>query len=510
MAGNYIGLNATGNAAIAEHLGRGRNFQRRAKSNLVGGYTAAARNIISGNGLQGVFIAGATTTGNIVAGNYIGLNPAGSAAIANGYSGVEVGNGAQNNLIGSSNVISGNTQNGVLFNGTANNRVVGNYLGLNAAGTAAVPNGWAGVDFYLGAQSNLAINNVISGNANDGVLFYETGVSNNLVQGNFIGLNAAGTAAVSNAWAGVDLYYGPQFNQIGGATAAARNVISGNGQDGVFLAGNSTTGNMIAGNFIGLNASGTTAVANQWRGVDLYDGATVNLVGGTGGARNFISGNNQDGILIAYGSSANVIQGNTLGLDAMNNAAVPNNGSGVVLYIDAVSNLIGGVTPGAANLISGNVYDGVAVYYSGTTNNTIRGNSIFGNTGSAIALFSGGNNESRRAVTRFRCSDHEYGGQRHLRGNFRRGLLAGFLCSRQRRGDDLSRFNQRHRHGRFRSLYGQTRRATAIWSRRYGHGHRSVGQHLCAFHRCRRHDDQHAERRHSRCVAAAVFWQHQH
>ena len=391
VAGNYIGLNAAGTAALPNTFA-GVEIFNGAQNNLIGGYTASTRNVISGNQLQGVYLADAATSNNIVAGNYIGLNPAGTAAIANGYSGVEIGNGAQNNLIGISNVISGNTQNGVLFNGTANNRVAGNYLGLNADGTAAVPNGWAGVDFYLGAQSNLAINNVISGNANDGVIFYETGVSSNLVQGNYIGLNAAGTAAVSNAWAGVDFYYGPQNNQVGGSTPAARNVISGNGQDGVFLAGNSSTGNVVAGNFIGLNAVGTAAVANTWRGVDLYDGAMANVIGGYGGARNFISGNSLDGIFIAYGSSANVIQGNTIGLDAMNNAAVPNGGAGVIAYIDAASNLIGGVTPGAANLISGNLYVGVAVYYSGSTNNTIRGNSIFGNTGSAIFLDSGGNN----------------------------------------------------------------------------------------------------------------------
>ncbi len=394
VQGNYIGLTAAGTAALPNTFA-GIEIFNGAQSNLVGGFTALARNVISGNLLQGVYISDAATSNNTVAGNFIGLNPVGTGAIPNGYSGVEIGNGAQYNFVGPGNVLSGNTQNGVLFNGTANNRALGNYIGLNAAGNAAVPNGWAGVDFYLGAQSNIAGSNVISGNANDGVLFFEAGVSSNLVQGNLIGLNAAGTAAVGNTWAGVDFYYGPQNNLVGGNTAAARNVISGNGNDGVILSGSTTTGNTVAGNIIGLNSAGSAALANSYSGVELYNGAAVNLIGGYGGARNFISGNGNYGVIVDYGSSLNVIQGNTVGLNVSNAAAIPNQWQGVAFYSGAVSNLLGGTTIGAANLISGNALGGVAVELNGTTNNIIRGNSIFGNNNAsylALWLYSGGNN----------------------------------------------------------------------------------------------------------------------
>jgi predicted Zn-dependent protease len=266
VQGNYIGLNASGTAPLPNGYS-GIQIFNGAQNNLIGGSTAATRNIISGNTLQGIYISDPGTSNNVVAGNYLGLNPAGTAAIPNGWSGVEIGSGAQFNTIGNSNIISGNIQNGVLFNGTANNRAQDNYIGLNAAGNAAVPNGWAGVDFYLGAQSNLAIGNVISGNTQDGVLFYETAVSGNTVQGNYIGVNAAGTAPVGNIWAGVDLYFGAQNNLVGGSTPSAHNVISGNGHDGVVLGGSTTTGNTIAGNYIGLNSAGTTAISNDWSGV---------------------------------------------------------------------------------------------------------------------------------------------------------------------------------------------------------------------------------------------------
>lgn len=455
VAGNYIGLNATGTAALTNTYA-GVEIFNGAQSNLIGGFTAASRNIISGNPFQGVFISGPTTIGNTVAGNYIGLNPAGTAAISNALAGVEISSGASGNIIGPSNVISGNGQDGIVINNTSNNVVRGNFIGLNAAGTAAIGNTWAGVDLYYGAQSN-SINggNVISGNGQDGVVFNGTGTRNNFLQGNLIGLNPAGTTAIGNNWAGVDFYYGPQFNLVGGNVPAARNIISGNGHDGVVLSGGVTVSNVVAGNFIGLNAAGTAAVSNAWSGVELYygpqanviggslssagnvisgngqdgvllngtgtinnfvqgnlvglnavgnapvanvwsgveiyNGPAGNLIGGYGGARNFISGNGNNGIYIDFANNGNTVQGNTIGLDAANSTIIPNAYAPIGIYL-ACSNLIGGVTVGAANLISGSTADGIQVFYSNSTNNTIRGNSIFNNAGTAILLYSGGNN----------------------------------------------------------------------------------------------------------------------
>jgi parallel beta-helix repeat protein len=391
VSGCLLGVDATGTIAVTNGVCPVQ-ISGGAVSNLVGGTTAAARNVISGGFYQGLVIRDPGTRFNAVQGNYIGLNAAGTAALANTWEGIEIFSGAQSNLIGgctaaAGNVISGNSLQGVLMSdpGTSGNTVAGNFIGLSPDGSAAISNGWSGVEISGGASANVVgPYNVISGNGNNGVLFNAT--AQNVVWNNFIGLNAAGTGAVGNTWAGVQLYYGPQSNSITG------NVVSGNGNDGVMLAGSTTTGNVLTGNLIGLNAAGDAAVANAWRGVDLYNGAATNQVGGLGNARNFISGNGLDGVYIAFGSDGNVIQGNTIGLDIRSTTPVPNGNDGVLLYVNSAANLIGGVTLGAANLIAGNAGAGVQAGYS-ATNNPIRGNSIFNNVGGAISLYVGGNNE---------------------------------------------------------------------------------------------------------------------
>ena len=366
VAGNYIGLNAVGTAAVPNGAASfaGVEIYGGAQGNIIGGTAAGAGNVISGNIAQGVAVDGSGTSGNLVQGNLIGLNPAGSAALGNGWAGVNLFGGASGNFVGGNgsgagNVISGNGAEGVLFRdaGTAGNFAGGNFIGLNAAGAAAVSNGWSGVEFYSGAASNSVSGNVISGNGENGVVFNGTNVTGNTVAGNLIGLNAPGTAPVGNGWAGVDFYYGAQDNLVGGNTPAARNVISGNGNDGVVLIGGGTSGNTVAGNYIGLNAAGSAAISNAWSGVEIYNGPSCNLIGGFGGARNFISGNGNYGVMIDYGSSLNVVQGNTIGLNGTNGAVIPNSYDAVLIY-NAASNSIGGITLGAANLISGSTRSG--------------------------------------------------------------------------------------------------------------------------------------------------------
>jgi hypothetical protein len=408
VAGNYIGINANGNAALPNGQA-GVNIFGGAGSNLIGGYTAAARNVISGNAFQGVAISDPNTGGNIVAGNYIGLDPTGTTPMSNGaaypgFAGVDIFNGSFGNVIGGTasgagNVISGNTLQGVDIssNGAVANVVQGNYIGLNAVGNAAIPNGGAGVGIYGGAQSNLvggtlaSARNVISGNGEQGVAVGNAGTSGNWIQGNYIGVNPAGTTAIGNTWAGVNFFDTANSNVAGGSAPGAGNVISGNNNQGVLIQDTGTENNFVQGNFIGLSAAGNAAISNTWSGVEIYNGPSANLIGGLGGARNFISGNGNFGVYIDFDNFGNTVQGNTIGLNATNGAAIPNGFAGLRVYI-AQSNLIGGVTLGAANLISGSISDGVEVYYTGATNNTIRGNSIFGNDALGIWIGNGGNN----------------------------------------------------------------------------------------------------------------------
>ena len=185
--------------------------------------------------------------------------------------------------------------------------------------------------------------------------FWDTGVvisgspaANNLVAGCYIGLDARGAAAQGNG-TGIDIRDGAADNLIGGATRAARNVISGNAYNsGVVIQGTATARNTIAGNFIGVDASGHVALGNTFAGVFIRYGAHDNLIGGAGQG-NLISGNDR-GIYID-GGVANTVAGNIIGLAADGRTPLANRDSGIAILGGAHDNLIGGTTPAARNVI---------------------------------------------------------------------------------------------------------------------------------------------------------------
>ena len=154
--------------------------------------------------------------------------------------GISIFRGAQSNIIGgptaaSRNVISGNLNQGITLSdsGTKSNQVLSNYIGLNAAGNAAIPNAWSGIDIFTAAASNVigdvGKGNVISGNVNYGISLSGTGTSMNSVKGNLIGLNAAATGGIGNVFSGVILFGGAKSNTIGGSLPGAGNMIAFNG-----------------------------------------------------------------------------------------------------------------------------------------------------------------------------------------------------------------------------------------------------------------------------------------
>jgi len=401
LAGCYIGTDASG-ATASPNAFAGIEIDAGASGNTIGGTTAAARNLISGNTSQGVFIQNAGTNGNIVEGNWIGLNAAGTAALPNGFAGVEIYNGAQSNTIGGTvagagNVISGNTNQGVAIHVANGNTVQGNLVGTNPAGTAAIPNAYAGVEIFGGAQSNTiggkvaGARNILSGNSSQGVAIDGTGTSNNVVFGNYAGLNAAGTVALGNAYGGVQIFGGATNNTVGGASAGSANVLSGNPASGVTVSGSGSTGNVIAGNYIGTNPAGTAAIPNAYAGVTLFGAATGNTVGGTtAGAGNLISGNTSQGIHISdSGTNNNVVMGNWIGLNNAGNGVVANGYAGVEIGNGAQDNVIGGTTSAARNVISGNQNQGVALDGTGTTGNIVLGNYVGTNPAGTVAFANG-------------------------------------------------------------------------------------------------------------------------
>ena len=353
-------------------------------ANTIGGTSPAARNVISGNGTNGVGIGQAGDRLNIIAGNYIGTDITGRKAVANLLAGVWI-QGCTNLVggtkIGSGNVISGNGQQGVWLagNGTnvsaAGNQILGNLIGLDVSGTNSLGNGNAGIGLssaagnQIGGTSALQ-RNVISGNGNNGIFFVGAGTTNNVIQGNYIGTDAGGTGACANAAEGI---YAESVagNTVGGWSAGAGNVISGNSSSGISLT--STTGFVIAGNYIGLNAAGTGAIKNSGAGIAINHAGSANWIGGaTAAARNVISGNGTYGLSLV-GSTAQIVQGNYIGTDAGGSYAIANSAEGIGVE-NSTNNVIGGA--GAGNLVSGN---GANLNYPAILLNNTFGNSLQGN-----------------------------------------------------------------------------------------------------------------------------------
>jgi hypothetical protein len=153
------------------------------------------------------------------------------------------------------------------------------------------------------------------------------------VERNLIGTNAACTAAVPNG-DGVEIESGAAQNTIGGTSLNARNVISGNINNGVLISGNGsfTEDNVVEGNLIGTNAAGRSALPNGANGVLVSGAAVYNTIGGASSAAgNVISGNKGDGVLFSdAGTSNNLLQYNKIGTDATGESPV-SNANGVVI-----------------------------------------------------------------------------------------------------------------------------------------------------------------------------------
>ena len=223
---------------------------------------------------------------------------------------------------------------------TAGNDVIsGNYVGIQIDGSTAGQNTGEGVlittaNNTVGGNS-AASSNVISGNLGSGIVLKGTSATGNVVSGNTIGLNAAQTAAVPNHTDGVEILLGASNNTIGGTTAGARNVISGNVNAGIKVAGNISTfctGNIITGNYIGTNGTSVVTIGNSAAGIYLGQSATSNVIGGlTAALANTIDFASGGGILLVGSGNGNAILGNAIrdgapdmSIDLENNGRTPN------------------------------------------------------------------------------------------------------------------------------------------------------------------------------------------
>jgi hypothetical protein len=248
--------------------------------------------------------------------------------------------------------------------------------------------------------------NVIAGNTSINVFLDQPGTDNNKVQGNFIGTDMTGRQALSltTTRAGVEIRGGASNNLIGGSVPGARNIISGNGGPlatntiGIQIIQNSSgepKSNRIEGNFIGTDVTGTFPLPNVTTGITIFD-SSQNVVGGTIGTTpgeckgvcNVISGNTSHGVVIRGQGSApvntpatdNQVIGNFIGVDSTGTQPLGNGDFGVSIRAlaggAASDNVIGGLDPGAANVISNNA-GGIRIHTDGT--GTLDGNVVQGN-----------------------------------------------------------------------------------------------------------------------------------
>lgn len=336
---------------------------------------------------------------NRIEGCYIGTSLDGMSASGTGnFWGIQLAsNGVGSNIIGDStsingrNVISGNSSEAISFQNDADsNYVVGNYIGLNAAGTAALPNGNGIVlDFnttknFIGSTGPNG-RNVISGNTGVGLFI---GGDTATVINNFIGLDATGTFAIPNGADGILVNSNSTGSRIGGTSPGERNVISGNGDEGIELAG---TGHVVVGNYIGTNVTGTTAIPNQ-SGIGMF-GKNNKVGNGTTTGANVISGNTGYGVYFQI-SDSNALQRNFIGVTATGNMALANLIDGVLIDASSDANSISG------NVISSNGAQGVRI--SGRAN-IVTGNFIgtdttgsadLGNTNAGVRIDGGSSLDS--------------------------------------------------------------------------------------------------------------------
>jgi Bacterial Ig-like domain (group 3)/Right handed beta helix region len=388
----------------------------------------------SGTGGNGIVLSSAG--GNVITGNFIGTNPAGSAATGIAGDDILIEAGSSNNAVGglipqarnllvNNNAGGSSSGAGVGIEGSSANLVAGNFLGTDATGTKALAGGTdaMGVLIASGATNNTvggtnaAARNLISGNSGSGVqvgaMSDTSDTSGNVVAGNYIGTDVTGLQPLGNgagsspAGDGVDLIgVHSVFNTVGGNAAAAGNLISANAYDGIYV--NYASDDNLEFNLIGADAArnlGDKGTSNTHYGVEIDNGPRITI------AKNLVVNNRSGGIALYYaqtqntsiianeviqndgdgimfcscGSGGSVIYGNLIGTDASGTANLGNQGDGI--NIGSPNNTVGGTAAGMANVIAFNTKAGVGFEQLNTdTGNLLSANSIYSNQQLGIDL----------------------------------------------------------------------------------------------------------------------------
>lgn len=390
---------------------------------IIGGQNATDFNVLSGNSISGIAIM-FNVNDSLIQNNFIGCDKTGTIALGEAYGIVIIGGSGSTtqpctgNVI-KDNVIAGYTSFGIVLQSATNSNIVqNNKIGTNISGTAALDTPQIGVLITnesgftctnnLIGGTNSGEGNLISGQTGGGVgagIYLNDGANSTTIQGNFIGTNLAGTAAIPNLY-GIEIQNDPGFscenNSIGGSASGAQNLISGNTTAGILLDTN-VLNTTIQNNLIGVQANGTSALANGI-GIATSGSITSNQpIDGTSITSNVISANTGEGIKIGPATTNSIITANFIGTDRTNSVALGNGNSGILFAgtnnNPSSSNLIGGTTASAKNIIVNNgvlVTPNYGIFFNGNSTtpdilDSILGNSIFNNNNNGIKLTNNGN-----------------------------------------------------------------------------------------------------------------------
>ena len=306
------------------------------------------------------------TDNNTVEGNFVGTDVTGSVPAANGADGIRIlGN---DNVIGGEsaaarNLISGNTGHGVFILGGARNVLHGNLIGTGMTGTAALPNVASGVIVQDGPDNEIGgpasgAGNLLSGNGDNGVTVILAPSSGTIIQGNRIGTDVLGLQPLGNGFDGVLNFQSPNM-VIGGTALGEGNLISANARHGINLI--ESAGSVAQGNLIGVNRTGSQPLGNQLNGVELLNSNDITIGGVATGAGNVIAASGSLGIFIQGGNSGNLIAGNSIGTDDLgtplgNLDGLFVSGNGVAIERNTIAHSRSGITVsfGTGNPISQN------------------------------------------------------------------------------------------------------------------------------------------------------------
>jgi len=385
--GNYIGTSVAGDAPLG-NAWEGIQIWDAGAGNIIGGNAAGAGNVVSGNGRSGVRMDGVTCTGTLIRGNVIGLNAAGDAAVANTEDGVYISATGNNNVVGGSdasyrNVISGNLGNGVRITSNANYADIRwNYIGINTAGTAVIANTLDGILVEGGSDHTDIYNNWIGGNLGNGIQVTGAGSNTTIIRLNYIGTDSTWTRDFGNDGHGIYLRNGVMDTRIGNnAMASGVNTIFNNAGDGIRVEDAATTFNYVQitrtfnNGGLGINLVGGTEDGFGVTANDLLDGdsgannlqnyATITAASSNGTnvslnwSLNTLASQTNRYVLFFYLSSAADPSGSGegrryLGMRANVSTDAGGNASGAELFIPVATNDLGlgAVTPGSVVTVS--------------------------------------------------------------------------------------------------------------------------------------------------------------